>query len=328
MKSVESDYGDDWAFQGQFAWATHEVGMLDEGLRLAERSLELRPTNAVAAHSVAHVFYERADYSPGADFLGDWLTGYDRRVAYHVHLSWHQALFQLGMGRYQQVASLYENDIRPSVTSCDANSLADSASLMWRWFIFTGSNSTFPWPFSQTELRDQADAAVQNPGLPFRDGHAAMAFAAAGDRDGLARIVEGWRIMANNGNALAAEAALPLMQGISAFGEGDYAQAASLIKGVQPQLPRIGGSHAQHEVFEDTLLEAYLRAEQYDDAQTLLQARLARRPSIRDEFWLGRAQAATGQVEATGTLESVKARWETADGDNPEVAVVDQLVDR
>ena len=104
MKALASDYGDDWAFQGQFAWATHEVGMLDEGLRLAQRSLELRPTNAVAAHSVAHVFYERADHSSGADFLGDWLKGYDRRIAYHVHLSWHQALFQLGMGRYQQVA--------------------------------------------------------------------------------------------------------------------------------------------------------------------------------------------------------------------------------
>ena len=119
--------------------------MLDEGLRLAQRSLELRPTNAVAAHSVAHVFYERADHSSGADFLGEWLKGYDRRIAYHVHLSWHQALFQLGMGRYQQVAALYENDIRPSVTACDANSLADSASLMWRWFLYTGSYSPFPW---------------------------------------------------------------------------------------------------------------------------------------------------------------------------------------
>ena len=30
------------------------------------------------------------------------------------------------------------------------------------------------------------------------------------------------------------------------------------------QLARIGGSHAQREVFEDTLLEAYLRAEQFE----------------------------------------------------------------
>ena len=96
-------------------------------------------------------------------------------------------------------------------------------------------------------------------------------------------------------------------------------------EGVQPQLPRIGGSHAQHEVFEDTLLEAYLRAEQYDDAQTLLQARLSRRPSVRDEFSLGRAQAATSQPAAAETLASVRGRWETADMDSAEVVEAARL---
>ena len=149
--------------------------------------------------------------------------------------------------------------------------------------------------------------------------------APAGDRDGVSRIVEGWRDMANAGNALAAEAALPLMEGISAFADGQYAQAAALLKGVQPQLPRIGGSHAQHEVFEDTLLEACLRAEQYDDAQALLQTRLSRRASVRDEFWLGRAQAGTGAPTASETLAAVRERWQTADADSPEVASIGRL---
>jgi Flp pilus assembly protein TadD len=65
MQSVASAYGDDWAFLGQYAFAHHETGHLEEARRLAERSLELRPTNAVAAHSVAHVFFERGDPSGG-----------------------------------------------------------------------------------------------------------------------------------------------------------------------------------------------------------------------------------------------------------------------
>ena len=51
------------------------------------------------------------------------------------------------------------------------------------------------------------------------------------------------------------------MEGIGALARGDYAEAARLMKPVQPQLSRIGGSHAQREVFEDTILEAYLRAQ-------------------------------------------------------------------
>ena len=58
MTEAAPSYGEDWAFMGQYAWANHEVGKMTEGMDLAERSLELYPSNGVAAHSVAHVFYE------------------------------------------------------------------------------------------------------------------------------------------------------------------------------------------------------------------------------------------------------------------------------
>jgi tetratricopeptide (TPR) repeat protein len=115
MQSVESAYGDDWAFLGQYSFAHHETGRLQEARRLAERSLELRPTNAVAAHSAAHVCFETADYAAGGDFLESWLKGFDRRAPYRVHLSWHQALFELARGHSQRVLDLYEEEIRPSV---------------------------------------------------------------------------------------------------------------------------------------------------------------------------------------------------------------------
>jgi hypothetical protein len=44
----------------------------------------------------------------------------------------------------------------------------------------------------------------------------------------------------------------------------------------------VGGSHAQWELFEETLLAAYLALARYDDAQRLVGRRLRRRPSPRD----------------------------------------------
>jgi hypothetical protein len=55
-------------------------------------------------------------------------------------------------------------------------------------------------------------------------------------------------------------------------------------------LPRIGGSHAQREVFEDSLIFAYLRSGQPGKAEPLLRSRLSRRPSARDEAWLAQCQ--------------------------------------
>ena len=290
LKGVEPDYGDDWAFLGQYAFAHHESGLLEDARRLAERSLVLRPTNANACHSVAHVFFETGDPSGGTGFLVDWLGTYDPRAPFHVHLSWHLALFELAMCRYDRVLDLYERDIRPSVVARSPISLADSASLMWRIQMYGGVAPPAPWQ----EVRDQAAPAAEAPGPAFRDAHAALAFASAGDEAALGRMIDGLSDLAHKGNALARDVTLPLVRGIGAFVEGAYDEAVRLIEPAFAQLTRIGGSHAQREVFEDTLLEAYLRAGHFDSAEDLLRTRLSRRASVRDMYWLGRAQANQG----------------------------------
>ena len=97
-----------------------------------------------------------------------------------------------------------------------------------------------------------------------------------------------------------------------------WASAIEWIEPIADQIVRIGGSNAQREVFEDTLLEAYLRAGRYAPAEALLRLRLGRRPSARDLFWLGRAQIGNGQPEnARLSLHDAQRRWADAD---PEAA--------
>ena len=69
--------------------------------------------------------------------------------------------------------------------------------------------------------------------------------------------------------------------------------------------PDSGGSHAQREVFEDTILESYIRAERFDKAQELLHTRLKRRTSVRDEVWL---QRTGGGGLRTSVLQDSTAR--------------------
>ena len=159
LKTLKPDYGDDWAFLGQYAFAHHETGYYDDSLKFAQHSLDLRPDNANASHSVAHVFFETGDPDGGSDFLGDWLDGYDRRGPFNVHLSWHQALFQLATGRPENAVTLYEDHIRPTVIKKNIGSLADSASLMWRMKIY-GDGQAGPWD----EVLEIARPAAEKPG--------------------------------------------------------------------------------------------------------------------------------------------------------------------
>ena len=90
---------------------------------------------------------------------------------------------------------------------------------------------------------------------------------------------------------------MPLARGIQAFGEGGYEDAVRWIEPLDGQLVRVGGSHAQWEVFEDTLLHAYLRTGRFDAAADLLRRRLSKRSSARDIVWLEQATAGAARLD-------------------------------
>jgi pentatricopeptide repeat protein len=129
------------------------------------------------------------------------------------------------------------------------------------------------------------------PGMAFLDAHAALAFVAMGDAEALARLITSLEALAAAGRPVAAEVVLPLARGLEAFGQGGYEEAIRWLEPLDGQLVRVGGSHAQWEVFEDTLLHAYLRAGQFERAEALLRRRLAQRSSARDIVWLEQATA-------------------------------------
>ena len=97
--------------------------------------------------------------------MGKWLESCDKRGPSVVHLSWHQALFELAMGRYQGALDIYETEIRPTVAADGATALNDSASLVWRLQLYAG----VPPPVPLQEVSDLAAPAAVNPGPAFRD---------------------------------------------------------------------------------------------------------------------------------------------------------------
>ena len=94
--------------------------------------------------------------------------------------------------------------------------------------------------------------------------------------------------------------ALPLVQGTAVFAAGDYPGALGYFEPVESEMHRIGGSHAQWELFEETMVVCYLALERYDDAGRLVRRRLQRRASPRDLNWLDRATAGLAAQQKVG----------------------------
>src|SRR5262249_13820768 len=104
---------------------------------------------------------------------------------------------------------------------------------------------------------------------------------------------------------IAGTVALPMVQGIAAFVAGDHAAALAHLEPVESQFHRVGGSHAQWELFEETMIVCYLSLERYDDATRLVRRRLSRRASPRDWSWLARAIGGRGEgdLQRPGSVE-------------------------
>ena len=74
---------------------------------------------------------------------------------------------------------------------------------------------------------------------------------------------------------------LPVMEALTAFHHGAYAQAVEHLLPARFDLWKMGGSHAQRDVIDWTLAEAAVRAGQRDIALSLAHERLATAASLR-----------------------------------------------
>jgi tetratricopeptide (TPR) repeat protein len=288
LEPLTQSCGDDWWFLSARGFLHQEVGRFNEARRLARRSLEMYPRNAFAVHALAHVFYETNEHTDGVTFLEQWLAGYPLGSPYRSHLSWHQVLCQLATRGCDGVMDLYRCEISPSAVQ-SRTTLFDAASLLWRMQVY--DCATVPLPAEEVRAY-AASLPVTGPPVPFNAVHAALAFAMAKDEPSLARLLEALRAQAVGGQHVIEDSVLPIVSGIAAFAREQYDEAIGYLEPAMAQRMAIaiGGTNAQREVLEDTLIQAYLRGGRLAEAEALLAKRLRKRPSARDVLWLSRAQ--------------------------------------
>jgi hypothetical protein len=129
-------------------------------------------------------------------------------------------------------------------------------------------------------VAEHARASFPSTGLAFLDVHCAAALAAAGDHDGLARWVSMLRRADAEGRVPAGSVVPIVAEGMSAFAAARYDATIAALAPVLDQLVRVGGSAAQRDLFEHTLLAAYLRTGRHREARALLERSVARPRSV------------------------------------------------
>jgi tetratricopeptide (TPR) repeat protein len=243
-------YGDDWWYRSLLAFAELELGLFDRALPNIEASLEAFPRNANAAHIRSHLYYEVGERSAGLAFLSEWARDYPRGGALHCHVSWHQALWSLELGRTDEAWRIYRQSLRPNAAwGPQINVLTDCASFLFRAELAGEPRQPELW----RELSGYATTWFPDPGVGFADLHAALAHAIAGNGEALERIIR-------NPKGPAADIVVPMAGAFAAFARADW---DGTIAAIEPHLgahERFGGSRAQRDLVEYALVGAMLRS--------------------------------------------------------------------
>jgi Flp pilus assembly protein TadD len=270
LDGLAPSYGDDWWFTAHHGMALSENGQRDAARPKIDRSLAQNPKNPWAAHARAHLCYEEGDADAACTFLASWLPTYPRDGALYSHLSWHLALGHLEASDPPAALRLFREAFAPDVHSGPPRGkLNDAVSFLWRWELAGYQRDAAAWRI----MHDFATGAFPRAGAAFSDLHIALALAVAGDDAALEARAGQIDDLGRQGRYPSGPLVPAVAHAFAAFARGDFAAAIAALRPIAGELERIGGSRAQLDLVEFTLLNAYLGAGRADDARRMLNAR-------------------------------------------------------
>ncbi len=286
--------------QGLYAFGLEECNLYGLSEEMAQRAVETNHDDVWGIHAMVHTYEMQGRIAEGVRFMrsrqANWATG----NFLNVHNSWHYALYLLQGDDVPGALAVYDRVLHHEGSEDVALELLDASALLWRLHL-EGEAVGDRW----TPLAD-AWGRLLTPGYyPFNDMHATMALIGAGDLERARDLVADLEAVVERGDhgstgwIMTSRVGLPVCRSLVAFGHGAYQQVLDELWPVRARLHEFGGSHAQRDAVERTLLEAALRAPRSDVARALVSERLGVRESST-YTWSKYAETLTGMGDEPG----------------------------
>ena len=263
---------------GTYAFGLEETGELGPAEDMGRAALARNPRDAWATHAIAHVMETAGRREEGIAFLRDTRPDWGAARFMAGHNGWHLALFLIEQGRFRDVLADYDRFAAPKLADDMTLDRVDAASLLWRLEL-EGADVGDRWGPVAAAWMVHVDDHV----LAFNDLHCALAVARSPNPDDLGRFRRSLDAYERHGSGhnrlVTGEVGLRFIDGVLAYAAGDWGRVIDAIVPVRFETFRIGGSHAQRDIINRTLIAAAERAGDRALVQTLHDER-GRRPAV------------------------------------------------
>ncbi len=261
---------------GCLAYGLEEAGEYDRAERFGREAVEQNPTDLWAGHAVVHVMEMQCRPRDGVA----WIQGAQKQWRdcgnFVRHLWWHSCLFHLTLQEYDRVLELYDREVRAESTD-EYLDIANASALLWR-LEQLDINVGDRWE----ELARRARSHIDDHLFVFADLHYMLAISAGASKTTVRTFLGSCADYAKTKNRTQArvmeQVGLAIARGTIAYRARHYSRAADHLLPVKDIIYRVGGSHAQRDLFEQMLIDSTMRSRQLPLARTLLSERIAKRP--------------------------------------------------
>jgi hypothetical protein len=243
---------------GMTAFGYEQCHLLPQAEAAARRALDMTAREPWAEHALAHVMLTQGRIDEGERFMAAAAPGWSDLNSFMVtHNWWHLALFRISQGRADAVLEIYD-------TQCWAHDRdysqdqAGAVSLLARLEL-AGIDVGDRWDDLAAHIAGRGVDVEQ----PFLALHYLYGLARAGRSESTAQFAAIRRqaeVAPTFSRGAWGEVALPAAEGIVAFLGGRPDDAVRALTLAAPQLHRIGGSHAQRDLFGRIQAAAFVAA--------------------------------------------------------------------
>lgn len=273
---------------GLYAFGLEECNLYPQAEEAGRRALALEPSAPWAVHAVAHVMEMQGRFEDGSAWLRQHQAAWAEGNGFATHLWWHKSLFRLEALDLAGVMRLVDSHFSGGTLQVTLQRV-DAAALLWRLHLL-GQDMRAQF----AELLRGWDLVEGAGHYAFNDVHVVIAMLGADQPQRaeawVARCAEralGAEDARRANHQMAREVGLPLMRGLLALARGDGDGAVDLIYPVRSVAQRFGGSHAQRDLIDQTLLAAAAAGSRRAVGRALLNERsMAKQVTPLTRHWI------------------------------------------
>ncbi|CAI2330202.1 unnamed protein product [Caenorhabditis sp. 36 PRJEB53466] len=245
---------------GMYAFGLEECGLYADAEAEADKALLLNRFDCWASHAKAHVLEMNGRHKEGKEFM--YATEHDWRQGWMLatHNYWHTALFHIEHAEYESALSIFDREVANRFNRTNSLlDMVDASSLLWRLELEGVNVGRERW-----RKIENLGRYIENHSIVFNDVHLGVALYRQEEyetEEKMEKSLEKYSSLLSEDNAqISKTIGVPLYTGMLDYARGEYDQAARTMYPIREKVVQIGGSHAQRDLFVQTLIQSCIQS--------------------------------------------------------------------